>query len=39
MDLLISDYQGFIKGLIPKMPKFTDLIFKYCFIDCLFMKI
>ncbi len=35
MVIIISDYQGFI----PKMPKFTYLIFKYCFIYCLIMKI
>ena len=35
MGLLMSDYQGFI----PKMSKFTYLIFEYCFIYCLCMKI
>ncbi len=39
MIFLISDYQGFIIGLIPKMPKITYLIFEYCYIDCLFKKI
>ena len=27
MVIIISDYQGFIIGLIPKMPKFPYLIF------------
>ncbi len=39
MNFLKSDYQGFIIGSIPKMPKFTYLIFDYSFIDCLNMKI
>ena len=38
MTFLIPDYQGFIKGVILKMPKFTQLIFEYCYIDCLFIN-
>ena len=28
-----------IIGLIPKMPKFTQLIFEHCYINCLLIKI
>ncbi len=39
MIFLITDYQGLIIGLIPKMAKFTQLIFEYCYINCFLMKI
>ena len=39
MIFLITDYQGLIIGLIPKMPKFTQLIFEHCYINCLLIKI
>ncbi len=36
--LLISDYQRFIIGPIPKMPKFAQFIFEYIYINSLLMK-
>ncbi len=39
MIFLITDYQGMTIGLIPKMPKFTRLIFEQCYINCILTKI